>query len=62
MRVLFCAKEATNNGTGAWFLAELLHDDRALTLEARFKSKTPDVVPGFVQSFMLHRIFTMAGS
>lgn len=60
MRVLFCAKEATHNGTGAWFLAELLQDESALTLEATFKSKRPDVVPGFVRAFMLHHVFTMA--
>lgn len=60
LRVLFCAKEATKNGTGAWFLAELLQDEQALTLEATFKSKRAEVVPGFVQSFMLHQIFTMA--
>ncbi len=60
MRVLFCAKEATANGTGAWFLAELLQDESALTLEATFKSKRPAVVPGFVRAFMLHHIFTMA--
>lgn len=59
-RVLFCAKEATNNGTGAWFLAELLQDEANLTLEATFKSKTPSVVPGFVKSFMLQTIFTIA--
>lgn len=62
MRVLFCAKEATKNGTGVWFLAELLQDEQALTLEAAFKSKRPEVVPGFVQSFMLHYIYTMAES
>lgn len=60
MRVLFCAKEATANGTGAWFLAELVADERALTLEATFKSKRKELVPGFVQSFMLHLIYTMA--
>lgn len=62
MRVLFCAKEATSNGTGAWFLAELLQDESALTLEATFKSKSAAAVPGFVQAFMLHHIFTMANA
>ncbi|CAB1117405.1 unnamed protein product [Ectocarpus sp. CCAP 1310/34] len=62
MRVLFCAKEATSNGTGAWFLAELLQDESALTLEATFKSKRPAVVPGFVRAFMLHHVFTMAAA
>lgn len=62
MRVLFCAKEATSNGTGAWFLAELLQDESALTLEATFKSKRPAVVPGFVRAFMLHHVFTMASA
>eukprot|EP00903_Cladosiphon_okamuranus_P008312 g7996.t1 len=62
MRVLFCAKEATSNGTGAWFLAELLQDESALTLEATFKSKRPEVVPGFVRAFMLHHVFTMAAA
>lgn len=60
MRVLFCAKEATSNGTGAWFLAELLQNETDLTLDATFKSNRPSVVPGFVRAFMLHHIFTMA--
>eukprot|EP00904_Undaria_pinnatifida_P007120 jgi/Undpi1/3538/HiC_scaffold_16.g06910.m1 len=60
MRVLFCAKEATSNGTGAWFLAELLQDESELTLEATFKSKRSEVVPAFVRAFLLHHIFTMA--
>ncbi|CAM9533499.1 unnamed protein product, partial [Laminaria digitata] len=60
MRVLFCAKEATSNGTGAWFLAELLQDESDLTLEATFKSNRSEVVPGFVRAFLLHHIFTMA--
>lgn len=62
MRVLFCAKEATPNGTGEWFLAELLQDESALTLEATFKSKRPSAVPAFVKAFMLHHIFTMANT
>lgn len=60
MRVLFCAKEATSNGTGAWFLAELLQDESDLTLQATFKSNRSAVVPGFVRAFLLHHIFTMA--
>lgn len=60
MRILFCAKEATSNGTGAWFLAELLQDESELTLEATFKSNRSEVVPGFVRGFLLHHIFTMA--
>ncbi|CAM9253473.1 unnamed protein product [Ascophyllum nodosum] len=58
-RVLFCAKEATQNGTGAWFLAELVQNESTLTLEATFKSKSPSVVPRFVKFLTLRNIFTM---
>ncbi|CAM9110520.1 unnamed protein product [Discosporangium mesarthrocarpum] len=60
LRILFCAKEATDNGTGDWFLGEFLVDGSALTLDATFKSRKASLVPAFVQNFLLHQLYTMA--